>query len=454
MYENKKIHFIGIGGISMSGLALMVLDHHATVSGSDITESELTDKLEKIGCIIKYGHHPELIDDADIVVYTAAVHDDDPELMRAKELNKETYERADFLGLITKEYKNCICISGTHGKSTTTGMTSLAFLKSGLNPTIHIGAILEQINSNTKIGSKDYLVMEACEYVDSFLAFHPTSEIILNIDDDHLDYFKNVDNIKKSFRKFTSLLPNDGFVVLNIDDENAKTLEDVDKKVITYGVNNDANYRAKNIEFNDLGCAMFDIYLDDKYLTHLNINVMGEHNVYNALASFALSHQYINDINSIKEGIEDYRGVKRRFELIKVLDNGIKIYDDYAHHPTEVMSTLKTSKGIKCHESWAVFQSHTFSRTAAHLKELADILKQFDHVVIAKIYPAREINTFGISEEMIVDEIKKDNPNVIYIDDFDKIVDYLEENVKDNDLVITIGAGPIDKVAHKYANKN
>ena len=453
MYENKKIHFIGIGGISMSGLALIVLDHHATVSGSDIKESELTEKLEGLGCTIKYGHHPELIDDADIVIYTAAVKEDDPELSRARELKKEVYERADFLGLITKEYKNCICISGTHGKSTTTGMTSLAFLKANLNPTIHIGAILEQINGNTLIGSKDYLVMEACEYVDSFLSFHPTSEIILNIDDDHLDYFKNIENIKASFRKFTDLLPENGFLVLNVDDENAKTLNNVNKKIITYGINNEANYSAKNIEFNDVGCAMFDIYLDNKYLIHLNLNVMGKHNIYNALASFALAHQYINNIESIKEGIEDYKGVKRRYELIGVLENGIKVYDDYAHHPTEVLSTLNTTKGIKCHENWAVFQSHTFSRTKSHYKEFAQILKDFDHIVIAKIYPAREINTFGISEDMLVDEIKKENPNVVYIDDFDKIVDYLKDNVKDNDLVVTIGAGNIFEVSHKYANK-
>jgi UDP-N-acetylmuramate--alanine ligase len=455
MFNNKKIHLIGIGGISMSGIAKLLLNHNCKVTGYDATESALTDELTSLGINVVYNHDLSLIDNADIVVYTAAIAENDPERVRAKEKNKTIYERAEFLGLLSKEYENCICISGTHGKSTTTGMVSLAFMKAGLNPTIQIGAILNEIGGNTKIGSKKYLIMEACEYVDSFLHFHPTSEIVLNIDDDHLNYFKNIENTKKSFRKYVNLLPNNGFLVMNADDDNSKTLKDANPniKVITYGIKNNAIYMAKNINYNDLGHATFDLYKDDKLVISIELGVQGSHNIYNALAAFALASEYINDTKLIKEGIEAYHGVKRRFELIGKYNNNITVYDDYAHHPTEVQATWDTAKNIKCHESWAVFQSHTFSRTAEHYKRFAEILSHFDHVVIAKIYPARETNTFGIKEEMIVDEIKAKGTDAIYIDDFDKIVDYLKENLKSDDIVITIGAGPINEVGLKLLKK-
>ena len=452
MFNNKKIHLIGIGGISMSSIALMLKNMNASVTGSDINETDITKNLNESGIKVLYGHHPELVKDADIVVYTAAIHEDDLERKEAKILKKPSYERAEFLGMLMKEFKNSLCVSGTHGKSTTTGMLSLIFLEAGLNPTIQVGAIMPEINGNTHLGSHDYFVMEACEYVDSFLHFHPTSAIITNIDNDHLDYFKNLDNIKKSFYKYVSLLPENGYLVKNNDDANSDELDKYTKaKVITYGINNKANYMAKDITCNNLGHYSYKLYKDNTYIIDINLNINGYHNIYNSLAAFVLAHEYIFDINIIKNAIEKYHGVGRRFEYLGKY-KGAYIYDDYAHHPSEIKTTLESVKSVKHNSSWAVFQSHTYSRTKEHLDDFASVLANFDHIIIAKIYPAREINTFNISEDMLVDKIKDKNKNVIYIDDFDKIVNYLKENVKDEDLVITIGAGPINMVAKKLVD--
>ena len=452
MFNNKKIHLIGIGGISMSSIALMLKNMNASVTGSDINETDITKNLNESGIKVLYGHHPELVKDADIVVYTAAIHEDDLERKEAKILKKPSYERAEFLGMLMKEFKNSLCVSGTHGKSTTTGMLSLIFLEAGFNPTIQVGAIMPEINGNTHLGSHDYFVMEACEYVDSFLHFHPTSAIITNIDNDHLDYFKNLDNIKKSFYKYVSLLPENGYLVKNNDDANSDELDKYTKaKVITYGINNKANYIAKDITCNNLGHYSYKLYKDNTYIIDINLNINGYHNIYNSLAAFALAHEYIFDINIIKNAIEKYHGVGRRFEYLGKY-KGAYIYDDYAHHPSEIKTTLESVKSVKHNSSWAVFQSHTYSRTKEHLDDFASVLANFDHIIIAKIYPAREINTFNISEDMLVDKIKDKNKNVIYIDDFDKIVEFLKENVKDEDLVITIGAGPINMVAKKLVD--
>ena len=448
MFENKRIHMIGIGGISMSSIALMLMDMNSKITGSDTQESDITKSLIEKGADIKYGHHPEMIKDADIVIWTAAIKEDDPERVEAKRLNKVGFERAEALGIISKYYKNCLCISGTHGKSTTTGMLANIFLKAKLNPTIQVGAILKELNSNTYIGGKDYLIMEACEYVDSFLHFHPTGIIVTNVDNDHLDYFKNLDNIKKSFTKYVSLLPENGIFVKNNDDANSSNIDSTTKaKVITYGIHNHSDYMACNLTINDLGHYGFDIYKDDKKLTTINLAINGHHNVYNALAAFTLANQYISDITPIKDALEAYRGVGRRFEYLGEV-NGAYVFDDYAHHPSEIKTTLDSVNTTKHNKSWAIFQSHTYSRTFDHLNEFADVLSNFDNVIIATIYPAREVNTYGVSEEQLVNKIKEKNPNVQYIDSFEKIEEFIKENVQPKDLVITIGAGPINKVAN------
>ncbi len=450
MFNNKTVHFIGIGGISMSGIAEILHQKGIKVTGSDAAYSNNIKKLEENGIHVVIGEDVTLVEKADIVVYTAAISKDNSELKKAHELNKETYERAKFLGILTKEYENVICISGTHGKSTTTGMIATCFLEDEKNPTIQIGAILPKINSNYYVGDQKYFIMEACEYVDSFLSFYPTSEVILNIDDDHLDYFKNMDNVKASFTKYTHLLPENGNLVLNYDDENTINL-DYPKNVnlITYGLKNDTDLVAKNITYNNLGKPEFDVYYKNNLITHIELNILGNHNIYNALATIAICIVYDVSIEAIKKGLKEYIGVERRFQHLGVYKNNILVYDDYAHHPTEIASTLESAKNIKCHENYVIFQSHTFSRTKEHLEEFANILKQFDNVIIAPIYPARETNIYNVKETDLVDLIKKDNQNVIYIDSFDKIVEYLKEHLQDNDLVLTVGAGPVNEVGLK-----
>ncbi len=447
MFENKIIHFIGIGGISMSGIAEIMHSKGNTITGSDASLSKNVQALIKKGIKVVIGEDTTLVKNADIVVYTNAISSDNKELMEAKVLNKELYDRAQFLGLLTKTYENVICISGTHGKSTTTGMISTIFLNAKKNPTIQIGAILPKINANYYVGDTEYFIMEACEYKNSFLSFYPTSEIILNIDNDHLDYFKNIDNIKNSFTKFMHLLNNNNYLVLNKDDENTMSL-DIPKniKLLTYGINNDANIKAVNITYDTFGHPSFDVYYNNEFYLKIDLNILGYHNIYNALASIAMSIFYDIDKEIIRSSLKEYSGVERRFELLGKYRDNILVYDDYAHHPTEIETTLNSAKNIKCHQNWAIFQSHTFSRTKDHLQEFADILKKFDNIIIAPIYPAREVNTYNVKENDLVDLIKPSNPNICYISSFDNIVSFLKDNLRDNDLVVTIGAGPINEV--------
>ena len=447
---NKKIHLIGIGGINMSAIALLLKSKNNMVSGSDTQNSSIIENLKSKGINITIGHNPDIINDVDVVIYTKAISDNDPELIRAKELNKELYDRSEFIGKLSQNYENLICIAGTHGKSTTTGMTSLMFLENGLNPTIMVGAYLKDIEGTLHIGDNKYLILETCEYKDSFLHFKPTSAVILNIDDDHLDYFKNIDNIKTSFQKFINLLPQDGTLSINNDDLNSKDLIS-NVKTITYGIRNNANLVAKNISYDEIGHPLFDVYYNDKFLTNIHLNILGIHNVYNALATLSLAIEHNLDINLSKKGIEKYTGVKRRFEYIGKY-NSAYIFDDYAHHPTEIKSTLNSAKNVKCNRNYVIFQSHTYSRTKEHLNEFVQVLSEFDNIIIAPIYPAREENIYNIHESDLVDLIKEKNKNVLYIDSFDKIVTYLKNTVKENDLVITVGAGPINEVANKLCN--
>ena len=446
MFTNKTIHMIGIGGISMSGIAEILLSFNCKITGYDLTETDITKHLNDLGIKVNYEPNIENVEKADVIVYTAAIPEDHEELVYAKENNKELYERSTFLGLLMKEYKNVLCISGTHGKSTTTGMVSSIFMEANLNPTIMIGAMLPIIGGNNHVGNKEYFIAESCEYVDSFLEFFPTSEIILDIDDDHLDYFGNINNIINSFKRFTTLLPEDGILVYNNDDENTlMAVKDKEKK-ISYGIDNISSYMAKNIKYDKYGHGIYDLYIHNNYVTEIHLGVSGIHNIYNSLAAIALCNQYISDIEVMKKALNNYTGVGRRFEFIGEY-NKASVYDDYAHHPSEIKTTVDSVKKTEHKESWAVFQSHTYSRTKDHLEEFAKILSEFDHIVIATIYPAREENIYNVKEEDLVRLIKENgNQNVVYIDDFNKIVDYLKENVKENDLVITIGAGNANKI--------
>ncbi len=440
---------IGIGGISMSGIAKILLSFDCQITGYDAKESDLTKELNKVSIEVNYEPCLENIEKADIVVYTAAIPKDNEELLYAKKLNKEVYERSTFLGLMMRDYKNVLCISGTHGKSTTTGMVSSIFMAADKNPTIQIGAMLPLIGGNERVGSKEFFIAESCEYVDSFLEFFPTAAIILDIDNDHLDYFKNLDNIIHSFTRFTRLLPNDGILVINNDDENTlMAAKDYDKKKITYGIDNQAMYMAKDITYDKYGHPKYKLYINNEYKIDIQLSVSGHHNVLNSLAAIALSHQYIDDLNVIKEALFNYHGVGRRFEFLGNC-NGALVYDDYAHHPSEILTTYESVQKTPHKDEYAVFQGHTFSRTKDHLEEFGKVLSKFQNVVIAKIYPAREENIYNVHEEDLVELIKKNgNQNVCYIDSFEEIEKYLKKRIKKDDLVITIGAGPINEVAN------
>ena len=443
----KNIHLIGVGGASMYAIAATLKDEGKNVTGSDMQESSNTLYLKSIGVEVVIGHDISLVKKADLVIYTAAISKDDEELKYALENNIPVMDRAEFLGEYTKSYENLICISGTHGKSTTTSMVALVFLEAKLNPTIQIGAFLKKINGNYYIGDKKYFILEACEYKDSFLNFYPKSEIILNIDDDHLDYFGNIENTKKSFSKYVDNLPKQGLLVVNMDDNNTKELWNKDKKVITFGIDNEkAMVRAKNIVYSKLGFPTFDVYINDVFWDKVTLSVRGRHNVMDALATIALANNY--DINKevIKKALKEFTGVGRRYEYLGEY-KGAHIFDDFAHHPTEILTTYNSSESVEHNKTWAVFQSHTYSRTYEHLKHFAEVLAKFDNVIIADIYPARETNIWGVKESELVDLIKKVNPNVRHIATYNEIALFLKENVKENDLILTIGAGPVNKVA-------
>ena len=443
----KKIHMIGIGGVSMSGIAAILQNFGFEVSGSDANESDATKALQEKGIRVTIGHDLADIANSDVVVYTAAIKPDDPEILEAKRLGIETIERADFLGALTRCFQDTICISGTHGKTTTTSMVSLCFVEALKDPSIQVGAFLKAINGNYRVGNSEHFVIEACEYVESFLKFSPKAEIILNIDNDHLDYFKTFDNIKNAFIKYVNLLPHDGILVVNGDDSNCLDLQQyTTAKTITYGITNkNTDYFAVNIVFDNDGFAEFDVYNNDTFFDRIKLHVPGMHNVLNALACIALSTAYGIDKKDIKNALNNFTGANRRFEF-KGKVNGASIYDDYGHHPTEIIATAKSLMNKKYNKSWVVFQPHTYSRTKTLLNDFAKALLNFDNILILDIYAAREKNTYGISSKDLADKICSLGKDAKYMPSFDECVAYLKKNVKENDIIMTLGAGTVTQI--------
>lgn len=452
--QYKNIHMIGIGGTSMSGIAEILKKWGFNITGSDTQASDVTNKLIETGINVVIGHDPSLVAGADLVVYSAAIRPDDVELVRAHELNIPTVERKDILGEITKGFRNTICVSGTHGKSTTTSMVSMCFLQAKKDPTIQVGAVLDEIGGNYRVGNSENFIIEACEYSESFLSFYPKAEIILNIDNDHLDYYKSIDNIIAAFIKYIKLLPDDGILVYNADDEHCDHFSQYTKaKSLTFGINKlNANYVAKNISYDKNGYASFDVYHNNVFYKTFKLSVPGKHNVYNALACIALCDEFGLDKGDIKEGLQKYTGVKRRFEYLGEV-NGAKVYDDYGHHPTEILAVANALKKKKYNHSWVIFQPHTYSRTKALLDDFARCLTNFDNIIVTDIYAARETNTYGISSRDIVNKIDSLGRKAYYIPNFDDIVDFIKRNAKENDVIITQGAGTITKVGHKLVGK-
>ena len=444
----KKIHLIGIGGVSMSAIAETLHNWNHIVTGSDAAQSELTDKLNMHGIKTTIGHDLENSKNADLIIYSAAISDNDPEMIIAKENNIPTIGRGEFVGLLTQKYKESICIAGTHGKTTTTSMISICFIDAKKDPTVQVGAILKNINGNYVIGNSDYFILESCEYKANFLKFFPKTGIILNIDNDHLDYYKTFDNVVKAFKDFSDLIDESGVLITNGDDVNClKLQENLKCKFITYGINNqNADYTAKNISYDKNGFATFDVYKSNIILGSISLSVAGSHNILNALACISTCDYYGIEFESIKNSLKTFTGASRRLEYKGEL-NSCSIIDDYAHHPTEIEATAKAIKNKEYNKSWVVFQPHTFSRTKEHLKSFAKSLLDFDNVILLDIYAAREINTFDISSKDLEKEINSIVPNKAkYIPNFNEVVSYLKENINENDIIITLGAGTVTEI--------
>ena len=446
--KNKYIHMVGIGGVSMSGIAEILLSMGFKISGSDNNASDTTKRLESNGIKICIGQSEKNINnDIALVAYTAAIKQDNPELVEARKRNIPCMERSALLGELTRIYNNTIAICGTHGKTTTTSMVSLAFMQANMNPTVQVGADLRQLNNtNYTIGGPDYFIIEACEYVRSFLSFSPKSVVLLNIEEDHLDYYKDLEDIKSAFNEFVSYVPRDGVIVYNNDDANC--VEIVNGKVankISFGINSKSDWMAENIKLEN-GFYTFDAKSKDAEIK-IRLKVPGYHHIYNALSTIAVSHFYGIDLKNIAVALSDFTGAHRRFEYIGTINNA-KIYDDYAHHPTEIKATIKAANELKANKLWVIFQPHTYSRTYTLFDEFANAFSEADKVILTDIYAAREADTGLVSSKKLSDAINKVSNNCIYIPTFDEIKAFLKENVKENDLVLTVGAGNITKLGY------
>lgn len=448
------IHFIGIGGISMSGLAEILLEEGFTISGSDSKESELTDHLTANGAQIFYGQRASnIIDGIDLVVYTAAIHPDNPEYACAKEKGIPMMTRADLLGQIMTNYKTPIAVSGTHGKTTTTSMASHVLLEGGMDPTISVGGILPAIGGNLRVGNSDTFITEACEYTNSFLSFFPKISIILNIDADHLDFFKDIDDIRHSFRLFAEKLPADGTLIINSDTPHYEDIiKDLPCRVITYGLEHEADYTAEQITYDELGHPTFLCKYRGNPVGTFSLKVPGIHNVSNALSVIALGYLLALDCDVIQKGLTNFTGTDRRFQFKGEIGK-VTIIDDYAHHPTEIKATLTSAKNYPHKTTWCVFQPHTYTRTKALLHDFAEALTLADHVVLADIYAAREKNTLGISSKDLQRCILELGTPCEYFPTFDEIENYLLENCVGGDLLITMGAGDVVQIGEHLLGK-
>ncbi|MGL4362087.1 MAG: UDP-N-acetylmuramate--L-alanine ligase, partial [Cellulosilyticaceae bacterium] len=383
----------------------------------------------------------------DLIVYTAAIAADNPELVRAKELGITAITRSEFLGHLMNIYKNPICVAGTHGKTTTTSMLSEALIGSNLNPTITVGGILKSLGGNIRIGGNDYFVTEACEYCDSFLNFFPKIGIILNIEEDHMDYFKDIHQIRNSFLEFGKLIPSDGFLAINSNIDDVRNFsKDLVCTVETFGLDSNSDWYAQNIVFDATACPSFDVYYKGSLKGNLQLHVHGMHNVLNALSVCAVCNFLNIDINSINKGISTFTGADQRFEIKGTL-HGITIVDDYAHHPTEIAATLSVAKNFDHKRLFIVFQPHTYTRTKAFLDDFANILSQAENVIVTDIYAAREKNPGDIQALDIVNRMDKTTSNACFISDFNEITDYLLENCLPGDLIILMGAGNVNQIA-------
>lgn len=446
----QAIHFIGIGGISMSGLAEILLEEGFRVSGSDAQKSVLTQHLEEKGAKILIGQRASNIEEGiEAVVYTAAIHEDNPEFVEAKRLQIPMLSRAELLGEMMRNYRQAVAVAGTHGKTTTTSMLTEILLEAQADPTISVGGMLDSIQGNIRIGNSGLFVTEACEYTNSFLSFFPTMEIILNIEADHLDFFKDIEDIRSSFRLFAERMPEEGTLIINSEIERYEEIaQGIKGKIITFGKTENSTYRAEHIEYDEFARPSYDLIREGKQVGRIRLGVAGEHNVYNSLSAIAAAFELGVSLEDIQKGLAGFSGPHRRFEK-KGEIGGITIIDDYAHHPQEIHATLSAAKNYPHRTLWCVFQPHTYTRTKALMDEFAEALAEADKVVLADIYPARETDDLGISSADLAEKIEQLGTNVHYLPSFDEIETFLLENCVNGDLLITMGAGDIVKVGEK-----
>ncbi len=436
LVPGKHIHLIGIGGVSMRPLGLVLRDKGMIVTGSDMNASVSTDELIAKGITVHIGHRPENIEGADCIIRTAAAHNDNPEIAAARAQGIPVFERAQAWGLIMREYKNAICISGTHGKTTTTSMITHIFMEAQRDPTVMLGGYLPLLKAGHRVGQGDTIIMESCEYCDSFLNFYPTVAIINNIEADHLDYFKDLAAVEASFRKFAGLVPRTGYVIANGDDENTvKTLADL--HYLSFGIGKSNDIHAENLSED---FRSFDVYCFGKLYTHVHLNVYGRHNVYNALAAAAAAYVMNVDGESVALGLAGFAGAGRRMEF-KGRFQGADIYDDYAHHPGELHALIDAVRTMGYKRVIVAFQPHTYTRTKALFDDFVRELKRVDVAVLAEIYAAREQNTIGISSRDLAAQI----PGAVYFETLPEVAAHLRSIAREGDIILTVGAGDIYK---------
>ena len=441
--ENKeRIHLIGIGGVSMSALGELLLSLGVPVSGSDRLKTDVTARLESLGAKIIYEHKAENVAGASLIVRTAAVHDDNPEIVRAHELGIPVMERAEAWGHLMRDYDNVVCLAGTHGKTTSTSMMTLMTMEAGLDPTVMVGSNLPAIGGTLRIGGKGCFVAESCEYCNSFLRFAPTVAVVLNVEEDHLDFFKDLNDIIHSFRSFVELTPMNGLVVVNGDDPNAmRAVDGLDRRIRTFGVNANADVRAADIR-DENGYYRFTVLVEGREYAKVELSVPGRHNMLNALACCAAAEFLGVPGAAAEKGLNKFTGSSRRFQLVGKMPNGATVVDDYAHHPSEMKATLMTAKEMRFDRILCAFQPHTYTRTKALFPEFVEALKLCDQAVLAPIYAAREQNTVGV----YASDLAKEVPGAVAFDTFEEIADYLRGEAGPNDLVLTMGAGNINQV--------
>ncbi len=454
-----SVYFIGIGGISMSGLAELLKTRGFTVSGSDRSASDITDHLNEIGIPVAIGQRAENITDGiDCAVYTAAVHADNPEYIACNERGIPLIDRAELLGRVSLAYPVSIGVSGTHGKTTTTSMIAMMLLQAGMDPTVSLGGKLDAIGGNIRIGNSDRFLFEACEYTNSFLKFFPTDICILNIDEDHLDFFKDINDIRHSFRLFAERLPDDGRLIINGELPDLEAfLSGLRCEIVTYGICRDGQtpadmpytYAATNITIDGYGHPSYDLYIRGKYADRITLSVPGVHNVSNSLAAIAEGVFRGISMEDMKKALLIFTGTARRFEL-KGVREGVTVVDDYAHHPTEIHATLTAAQSYPHRSVWCVFQPHTYTRAKLLRKQFVRELALADKIVMADIYAAREIDDGTISSADLRDDLIAMGKEAYYFPSFDEITRFLIKNCVNGDLLITMGAGDIVTVGESY----